>query len=168
MRCSASLLLAHSLKSAMKRARALVGGFKKPFDKQGRHVPEFHIQLDDAHREYGPGDFVSGSVVLIVTKPIDITHLVICLHGFAQAYKTPNSPGERYRDYNAALIAGRTDRGGGYYGRGFISLFEDESILCGEGRLPAQQFRFGFELEFPRERLPSSIDVSRLAGCWTS
>jgi hypothetical protein len=144
----------------MNRARSVVTGLTRPFEKQTRHVPEFQIQLDDAYRQYGPGDVVSGHVLLSVVKPIDITHLVVCLHGFAQAYKTPNNPGEGYRAYNAALITGRTDRGGGYYGKGFISLFEDEAILCGEGRLPAQQYRFAFELEFPNDDNPSSVDVS--------
>jgi arrestin-related trafficking adapter 9 len=152
----------------MTYALKLVTGIRKPFtgfEKQTRHVPEFHIQLDDPIRIYGPGDIISGHVVITVVRPIDITHLVVCLHGFAQAYKTPNSSGEKYRDYNSALIAGRTERAGGYYGKGFISLFEDESTLCGEGRLPNQQYRFGLELEFPREKLPSSIDVgSRLCG----
>jgi len=47
-----------------------------------------------------------------------------------------------------------------YFGNGHASLFQDEQTLCGEGRLDAGVYEFGFDLEFPRKGLPSSIDVS--------
>jgi arrestin-related trafficking adapter 9 len=132
----------------------------KPFAKSVRHITEFYIQPDDPHRQYCPGDVVTGNVVLKVIKPVDITHIVICLHGFAQVYKRPNEPGEGYRNYNAALIAGKTNKAGGYYGNGFVSLFEDEIVLCGDGRLDEGTYQFGFELHFPQTHLPGGIDVS--------
>jgi hypothetical protein len=98
--------------------------------------------------------------VLKVVKPFSLTHIVVCLHGYAQVYKTPNSPGEGYRQYNANLAAGKTKKSGGYYGNGFVSLFEDEIVLCGEGRLGEGTYQFNFELVFPKNHLPSSIEVS--------
>jgi arrestin-related trafficking adapter 9 len=132
----------------------------KPFTQKVRHISEFYIQPDNPHRQYSPGDVVTGNVMLKVIKPLDITHIVICLHGFAQVYKTPNNPGEGYRNYNDALVAGRTNRAGGYYGNGFVSLFEDEIVLCGDGRLGEGTYQFGFELHFPQGNIPSGIDVS--------
>jgi arrestin-related trafficking adapter 9 len=132
----------------------------KPFAKSVRHITEFYIQPDDPHRHYCPGDVVTGNVMLKVIKPVDVTHIVICLHGFAQVYKRPNEPGEGYRNYNAALISGKTNKAGGYYGNGFVSLFEDEVVLCGDGRLDEGTYQFGFELHFPQTHLPSGIDVS--------
>jgi hypothetical protein len=132
---------------------------RTPFGQAARHVSEFYIQPDDPHRQYGPGDVVTGSVVLKVAKPMDITHIVVCLHGFAQVYKSPNNPGEGYRSYNAALVAGKTNKAGGYYGNGFVSLFEDEVVLCGDGRLGEGTYQFNFELQFPRDHAPTSIEV---------
>ena len=137
----------------------------KPFAQKVRHIHEFYIQPDDPHRQYSPGDVVTGNVMLKVIKPLDITHIVICLHGFAQVYKTPNNPGEGYRNYNDALVAGRTNKAGGYYGNGFVSLFEDEIVLCGDGRLGEGTYQFGFELHFPKSPKPSGIDVSFLSDC---
>jgi arrestin-related trafficking adapter 9 len=134
----------------------------KPFPQKARHVSEFYIQPDDPHRQHVPGDIATGNVILKVVKPLDITHIVICLHGFVQVYKTPNNPGEGYRNYNEKLVNGRTNRAGGYYGNGFVSLFEDEVVLCGDGRLGEGTYQFGYELHFPSGRIPSSIDVSIL------
>lgn len=145
------------------QGQTLLSRLKPPFaPKALRNVSEFFIQPDDPHRQYAPGDVITGSVILKVVKPLRLTHLVVCLHGFVQVYKTPNNPGEGYRTYCASLAAGKTKRSGGYYGNGFASLFEDEVVLCGDGRLGEGSYQFNFELEFPRERLPSSIDVCSL------
>jgi len=142
------------------QGQTLLSRLKPPFTpKTLRNVEEFYIQPDDPHRQYAPGDIITGSVILKVVKPLRVTHLVVCLHGFVQVYKTPNSPGEGFRAYSATLAAGKTKRNGGYYGNGFASLFEDEVILCGDGRLDEGSYQFNFELEFPSQRLPSSIDV---------
>jgi len=140
---------------------SFIDRLKKPFGPKARLFSEFYIQPDDPHRVYGPGDVITGSVVLKVTKPFSVTHIVVCLHGFSQVYKTPNSPGESYRHYHAALASGRTRKAGGYYGNGFMSLFEDEITLCGDGRLGEGTYQFNFELIFPRQHLPSSIDFER-------
>jgi hypothetical protein len=140
--------------------KSLFSRIKAPFGPKARHISDFYIQPDDPHRQYGPGDVITGSVVLKVVKPFSVTHIVVCLHGYAQVYKTPNSPGEGYRMYNATLAAGKTKKSGGYYGNGFVSLFEDEVVLCGEGRLGEGTYQFNFELVFPKSHMPSSIDVS--------
>jgi len=139
--------------------RSVLARFRSPFGNKVRHKPDLYIQLDDPHRQYSPGDVVTGSVVLKITKPIDITHIVVCLHGFAQVYRSANNPGEGYRNYNAALVAGKTNKAGGYYGNGFASLFEDEVPLCGDGRLGEGRYQFNFELHFPKQHAPTSIDV---------
>ncbi len=46
-----------------------------------------------------------------------------------------------------------------YFGNGYARLFDEEVVLCGEGRVLGEyQFRFGMVL--PSKNLPSSIDVS--------
>jgi len=140
--------------------RTLLQRIKAPFGGKARLFSEFFVQPDDPHRVYGPGDIITGTVVLKVSKPFTVTHIVVCLHGYSQVFKTPNSPGEGYKQYNAILATGKTKKSGGYYGNGFVSLFEDEVTLCGDGRLGEGQYQFNFELVFPRDHLPSSIEVS--------
>lgn len=144
-------------------ARSLLSRFKSPFGSKARHISEFYIKPDDPHRQYSPGDLITGSVVLKVVKPIRVTHIVVSLHGYVQVYKNPNSPGDGYRSHYSAIATGKGSRIGGYFGNGFASLFEDEVVLCGEGRLGEGTYQFNFELEFPTKGLPSSIDVSRPA-----
>ena len=120
---------------------------------------DFHVKLDDPHRKYAPGDVVKGAVVLTVVKPIRITHLTVCLHGFVRVFKHPNGVNET-PPVDAGLTAGSNPRKTQYFGNGHASLFQDEVTLCGEGRLEAGVYEFNFELEFPRKGLPTSIDVS--------
>jgi arrestin-related trafficking adapter 9 len=147
-------------RSPSPQGQSLLSRLKPPFASNTlRNVSEFYIQPDDPHRQYAPGDTIGGSVILKVVKQLRITHVVVCLHGYAQVYKTPNKPGEGYRNYSVALAAGKIRKGGGYYGNGFISLFEDEVVLCRDGSLVVGVYKFKFDLEFPRDRLPSSIEV---------
>lgn len=97
--------------------------------------------------------------MLKVIKAISVTHITVCLHGHAQVYKTPNTAGEGLKQYNTSLAAGKTKKSGGYYGNGFVSLFEDEIVLCGEGRLGEGTYQFNYELMFPKKSMPSSIEV---------
>ena len=151
--------------SPLPQGQSLLSILKPPFASNPlRNVSEFYIQTDNPHGQYAPGDTITGGVILKIVKQLRITHVVVCLHGYAQAYKTPNQPGEAYRNYSAALAAGKIRKGGGYYGNGFISLFEDEEVLCRDGSLVVGVYEFKFELQFPRNRLPSSIDVSLFNG----
>ncbi|KAF2266340.1 hypothetical protein CC78DRAFT_459377 [Lojkania enalia] len=141
--------------------RSLFARLKSPLSSKPRNFTEFYIQPDDPHRQYAPGDIISGSVIIKVIKPLRITHLVISLHGYAQVFKNPNSPGDAYRNYSTTVGSGKGRKGGSYFGNGFVSLFEDEAVLCGEGRLGEGVYHFNFELEFPSKGLPSSIDFER-------
>ncbi|KAJ3501145.1 hypothetical protein NM208_g16994 [Fusarium decemcellulare] len=48
-----------------------------------------------------------------------------------------------------------------FHGNGLASLFQDEQVLSGEGRLEPGRYEFGFNLMFPEKDLPSSIDFER-------
>lgn len=137
--------------------RRIFSRLSSPFStSRTRNVTEFSVNPDDEHRKYSPGDAVTGHVLLRVAKPIRITHLVICLHGFVQVYKQPGSPGE------GTPVIARGKKSAEQAGSGFASLFEDEVVLCGDGRLAEGPYQFNFELLFPDRALPSSIEV-RLA-----
>ncbi|KAF2743970.1 hypothetical protein M011DRAFT_470873 [Sporormia fimetaria CBS 119925] len=142
-------------------SRSLLSRLTSPLQSKTRHFADFYILPDDPHRQYAPGDIISGSVILKVLKPLRITHLVISLHGYAQVYRNPNSPGDGYRNYSTTIGSGKGKKAGSYFGNGFVSLFEDEAVLCGEGRLAEGMYHFNFELEFPSTGLPSSIDFER-------
>ncbi|KAF2710472.1 hypothetical protein K504DRAFT_476430 [Pleomassaria siparia CBS 279.74] len=142
-------------------SRSLLSRLKSPLQSKTRNFTDFYIQPDDPHRQYAPGDIISGSVVIKILKPLRITHLVISLHGYAQVFKNPNSPGDAYKSYSNTVGSGKGKKNGSYFGNGFASLFEDEVVLCGEGRLKEGLFHFNFELEFPSKGLPSSIDFER-------
>jgi len=140
--------------------RSLLARLRAPLQSKTRNFTEFYIQPDDPHRQYAPGDIISGSVIIKVVKPLRITHLVVSLHGYAQVFKNPNSPGDAYKNYSTTVGSGKGKKTGSYFGNGFVSLFEDEAVLCGEGRLGEGVYHFNFELDFPSKGLPSSIEVS--------
>jgi arrestin-related trafficking adapter 9 len=142
----------------MSRKGSLFSKIATPFASRSRNVSEFIIKLDDPWKSYFPGEVVKGSVVVTVIKPFRITHLTICLHGFVKVYKHAITQGDGLIGQGGFLGPGRGRRGGEYLGNGFASLFEDEAVLCGEGRLPEGVYEFKFELEFPKQ-LPSSVDV---------
>jgi hypothetical protein len=136
---------------------------RSPFGSKARHIAEFYIDPEDAHKQYAPGDRITGSVVLTVNRPLRVTHIVVCLHGYVQVYKNPNSPGDGFRAYtNAIATTKERKRAGSYFGNGFAQLFEDEVALCGEGRLGEGTYKFNFILMFPKQKLPSSIEVSKI------
>lgn len=141
--------------------RRLISRIAHPFTSKSRTHTDFSIEVDDPHRQYSPGDVVSGSVRLRVPKPVRVTHIAVCLHGFVQVFKNPGSPGETSRPYGSHTGTGGGKKSGEYFGNGFASLFEDEQVLCGEGRLSEGAYHFNFELEFPDKDLPSSIDFER-------
>ncbi len=140
--------------------RSFFSRWRAPLSSKSRNQTEFYIQPDDPHRQYNPGDIISGTVIVKVLKALRITHLVISLHGYAQVFKNPNAPGDAYKNYCATVGSGKGKKSGSYFGNGFASLFEDEVVLCGEGMLNEGVYHFNFELEFPAKDLPSSIDVS--------
>ena len=141
-------------------SRRFLSRLASPFGPKSRHVTDFNVHIDDPHKQYAPGEQLTGCVHLKVVKPIRITHLVVCLHGFVQVYKNPgNPPADGYRTNTAHIGTGRGSKAGEYFGNGFASLFEDEVVLCGDGRLGEGVYQFNFDLEFPDRDLPSSISV---------
>jgi arrestin-related trafficking adapter 9 len=141
------------------RRSSLLSRFTAPLSNRNRNVAEFYVDPDDPWKLYFPSETVKGSVVLTITKPLPITHLVVCLHGHARVYKNQVVPGDGVAA-SGFLGPGRGSRGVEYLGNGFTSLFEDEVVLCGDGLLKKGIYKFKFELGFPQQRLPSSIDVS--------
>ncbi|GAB7345398.1 hypothetical protein MBLNU457_3739t1 [Dothideomycetes sp. NU457] len=143
--------------------RRILSRLASPFTPKGRTVPEFFVQAEDPHKHYSPGDLVRGSVILKISKPTRVTHIVVCLHGFVQVYKNPGAPpADGFRTYNNRLGKGRGSKSGAeYFGNGFATLFEDETVICGDGRLEEGNYKFEFQMKFPNSTLPSSIDFER-------
>ena len=140
------------------RSSSFFSRFSLPLRSRTRNLADFHIKPDQPHHQYSAGDHVTGSVILSVIKPIRITHLTVALHGFVRVFK--NTGAAALPPTNISLLA--ADSGPRYHGNGHASLFADEQVLCGEGRLTARRWEFKFDLIFPKNDLPSSIDVGHL------
>ncbi|KAI0103169.1 hypothetical protein GGR51DRAFT_256995 [Nemania sp. FL0031] len=130
-----------------------------PLRSRSRNLADFHVRLKEPHRQYSAGDHVQGSVVLSVVKPIRITHLTVALHGYVRAFKNASAAAQLATTNPAIALHG--GRNGRYHGNGHASLFQDEIVLCGEGRLQPSRWEFQFDLQFPDLELPSSIDFER-------
>ncbi|KAG4031581.1 hypothetical protein MFRU_009g03420 [Monilinia fructicola] len=139
--------------------RSLFSRLTAPLKSRTRNLADFHIEPLEPHRRYAPGDLVRGAVVLTVVKPVRITHLTVCLHGFVHVYKNANGANEPLPD-TAAYASGNPMKSQ-YFGNGYCSLFQDEVTLCGEGRLEAGIYRFNYELEFPTKGVPTSVEFER-------
>lgn len=144
---------------AASTGRSLFSRLTAPLKSRTRNLADFHIEPLEPHRRYAPGDLVRGSVVLTVVKPVRITHLTVCLHGFVHVYKNANGANEPLPDTTA--FASANPMKSQYFGNGYCSLFQDEVTLCGEGRLDAGVYKFNFELEFPTKGIPTSVDFER-------
>lgn len=97
--------------------------------------------------------------MVTVIKPLRITHLVVCLHGFVKVFANAKTATDIISRDGGFLGGGTGKRGSEYFGNGFASLFENEVTLGGEGRLEMGSFEFEFDLELPSAGLPSSISV---------
>lgn len=137
---------------------SLFSKFRSHLAPRNRSITDFYIEPDDPWRAYFPGDTIKGTVVLTVVRPVRITHLVICLHGFVKVFKNTVPAGEPAPD-TGYLGPGRGRRGAEYLGNGLATLFEDEVVLCGDGRLKEGIYKFRFEMGFPPYALPSSLNV---------
>ncbi|KAI1336857.1 arrestin [Xylariaceae sp. FL0016] len=131
-----------------------------PLRSRSRNLADFHIKLKEPHRQYSAGDHVRGCVILSAVKPIRLTHLTVSLHGFVRVYKNAGAAAQ-LGPVNPALASHDGNRKVRYHGNGHASLFQDEQVLCGEGRLDSSRWEFEFDLLFPEEGLPSSIDFER-------
>jgi hypothetical protein len=129
-----------------------------PLRNRNRNVADFHVRPDEPHKKYTAGEHVRGAVVLAVLKPLRITHLTVSLHGFVRVRREPTSASRNRSQGSIILPQGSSDTPQ-YHGHGFASLFQDEQVLSGEGRLDQGRYEFNFDLMFPNKALPSSIDV---------
>ncbi len=139
--------------------KTLVSCITAPFASKQRSPVELEIRLDEPFRQYFCGDTVKGAVRLLTTRASRITHLVIRLHGFVKVVNNVRLPGETIPYDENLLTSMRRRKGIEYFGNGFARLFEDEHILCGDGRVDSE-YEFRFELDLPSRGIPSSIDVS--------
>jgi hypothetical protein len=131
-----------------------------PLRNRNRNVADFHIRAEEPHRRYSAGDNVRGAVVIVIVKPVRITHLTVSLHGYVRVLKDPTSVAKAQG--NIVLPQNGDSARPRYHGNGLASLFQDEQVLSGEGRLEPGRYEFGFDLLFPDKGLPSSIDVGPL------
>lgn len=144
----------------------LLSRLSLPLQLRSRHrnVTDFHIQTAEPHRKYHAGEHVRGSVFLTVVKPVRLTHLTVALSGFVQARKEPGATTTSHPNPPSGAVDSPQ-----YHGNGVATLFQDEQVLSGEGRLDVGKFEFKFDLLFPSQVLPSSIDVrarTRLRTWW--
>ncbi|KAI6770428.1 hypothetical protein HG530_005057 [Fusarium avenaceum] len=133
--------------------------FSLPLRNRNRNVADFHIRAEEPHRRYSAGDNVRGAVVIVIVKPVRITHLTVSLHGYVRVLKDPTSVAKAQG--NIVLPQNGDSARPRYHGNGLASLFQDEQVLSGEGRLEPGRYEFGFDLLFPGKGLPSSIDFER-------
>ncbi|KAJ5633602.1 hypothetical protein N7528_001444 [Penicillium herquei] len=131
-----------------------------PLGQRNRSITDFYIDPDDPWRSYFPGDTIKGTVLVTVVRPVRITHIVICLHGYVKVFKNAMPAGETNSDIGF-IGPGRGRRGAEYMGNGLATLFEDEIVLCGDGRLKEGIYKFRFEMTLPPYALPSSINFER-------
>lgn len=139
-------------------SRSFFSRFALPIrSRSTRNVVDFHIRPAEPHRKYGAGDNVRGAVVLALVKPIRVTHLTVALRGYVRVYKSPNAANEPANpsEFDSDGISQFR-----FLGNGYASLFQDEQVLCADGRLESGRYEFNFDLLFPEKDLPSSIDVS--------
>ena len=149
--------------SPVERGKSILSRLSSPLTKRSAKLFDFEIQPEHPHKVFGPGDSVKGKIVLKVYKGLEITHLAVSLHGYARVFKHQCAPGER-KNAPEQLINGKGSHGFEYFGNGLASLFQDELILCGSGFLKTQKYEFEFELQFPAQSLPSTINVSINGG----
>ncbi|KAJ0107849.1 hypothetical protein J7T55_007061 [Diaporthe amygdali] len=148
-----------TLEDQQPSSRSFFSRFALPIrSRSTRNVVDFHIRPAEPHRKYGAGDNVKGAVVLTLVKPIRVTHLTVALRGYVRVYKNPNAANEPVNppEFDSDGISQFR-----FLGNGYASLFQDEQVLCADGRLESGRYEFNFDLLFPEKDLPSSIDFER-------
>ena len=155
-----SQTIASPLKSRNSPAsKSLLARIAAPFTSNQRSPLDQEIRLDEPFRKYFAGDTIKGAVLLTASKALRITHLVVRLHGFVKVVNNARLPGETIPYDENLLTSSKKKKGIEYFGNGFARLFEDERVLCGDGRLSGR-YEFRFELDLPSTGVPSGIDVS--------
>lgn len=142
------------------RSSSFFSRFALPIrSRNTRNLVDFHIRPSEPHRKFNAGDHVKGAVVLTVVKPIRLTHLTVALRGFVRVHKSPSSAAAAADPVNPPGIDSDGVSQFKFLGNGYASLFQDEQVLCADGRLESGKYEFNFDLLFPGTNLPSSIEV---------
>ena len=140
-----------SLFSRLATPLASLGNLRPPRAAR-KLISEFYIRLNEPHKEYAPGDLVRGTVVITTEKDLRVTHLVVNLVGRVDLYGVATYTGGKGKK-NLVNYTGPVEFEGG------VVLCRDQQVLCGDGRLDAGIYEFGFVLELAGKGLPSSLDV---------
>ncbi|MCJ1288308.1 ph-response sensor protein [Xylographa opegraphella] len=141
--------------------RSVLSRIIAPLEAKATNITRFAITLKEPHRCYAPSDKVSGSVSFCVTKPVRITHLVIDLTASVKVFKKNVGSDESLSRKELFHGVGRGVMEPEYFGDGFATIFQHESVLCGDATLPRQHYVYRFEIAFPSKSLPSSISFER-------
>ncbi|MCJ1478045.1 ph-response sensor protein [Lambiella insularis] len=141
--------------------RSLFSRLTAPLEAKATNISDFAISLDEPHRCCGPGDIVQGKLSFTALKTVHITHLVLCLHGFVKIFKNNLGSGKSLSKKNTFPGTGRGKRGPEYFGDGFATVFENESMICGERSFSRGRYSYGFAIAFPARPLPSSVAFER-------
>ena len=141
-------------------SRSILSRITAPLEAKATNITKFAITLNEPHRCYSPGDKVSGSVSFCVTKPVRITHLVIDLTACVKIFRKNVGSDKSLSRKELFHGVGRGVMEPEYFGDGFATIFQHESVLCGDATLPRQHYIYRFEIAFPSKSLPSSISVS--------
>ncbi|EPE03962.1 ph-response regulator protein palf rim8 [Ophiostoma piceae UAMH 11346] len=160
------------------RRRSFFSRFSLPFRTPTLSFADFYIRPAAPHRKYVAGDHVLGAIVLVVVKPMRITHLTVSLRGLVRVFKDPGAaataslPPDTVVDSSSTssrLLGAKkygSSSSSSYLGNGHALLFRDEIVLSGNGLLVPGNYEFEFDLIFPAEGLPSSIDFERGSICY--
>ncbi|KAG9249837.1 uncharacterized protein F5Z01DRAFT_630835 [Emericellopsis atlantica] len=139
------------------------GSFLSRFSRSARirNIVDFYVHTHEPHKIYTAGDHVRGSVCLTVVKTVRITHLTVALSGYVHVVKDPRTRSRAALANAVSLLPKGVSERPAYHGNGFASIFQDELVLSGDGKLEPGKYEFLFDLVFPSKGLPSSIDFER-------
>ena len=140
--------------------RSVLSRITTPLEAKATNITKFAITLNQPHRCYAPGDTISGSVSFCVTKPVLITHIVIGLTAFVKIFRKNVGSEKSLSKKEIFHGVGRGIMEPEYFGDGFATIFQNESVLCGDATLLRQHYVYRFDIAFPSGSLPSSISVS--------
>jgi arrestin-related trafficking adapter 9 len=133
-----------------------LGGLKAP-GRPKRTISDFHIKLDEPHRQFQPGEFVKGIVSITVEKELKLTHLVVNLKGNVELFNGPTGGGVHTKKEKGSHVFDTLDEE-------TSRLCYDEQVLCADGSLKPGVYQFQFVMLLPGKGLPSSLNVSLQCG----
>ncbi|MCJ1394363.1 ph-response sensor protein [Xylographa bjoerkii] len=146
--------------------RSVLSRITAPLEAKATNITKFAITLNEPHRCYAPGDTVSGSVSFCATKTVLITHLVIDLTASVKIFRKNVGSEKSLSKKEIFHGVGRGIMEPEYFGDGFATIFQHESVLCGDTTLPRQHYVYRFDIVFPSRSLPSSISFERGKVCY--